>query len=1036
MRVPLQGGAYESRSIIASSQRCVNLYPEANPSDSPCPYTYYPTAGTTLLTPSPVIAPMRCLYTAGNGDLYCVVGNNVYYINASWQYTLLGQIVTFSNPCSMADNGIVLVLVDGSPNGYCIDLTTSARTFGTLTSQYFYGADKVDYLDTFFIFNRPNTQQWYTSLSEVNFTMLTTGDQAFDGTYIVAKSGYADLLTSLVIIHREIVLLGKYTTEIWYNSGAADFPFQIQSGVFIQHGCVAKYSISSQALNVFFLSEDKQGHLIVMVIAAYQAQKISTYAIEQEFSTYSTYADAIGFTYQEQGHTFYVLNFPTQDKTWVYDIELKLWHERAWLDADGNLHKIRPNCVANAYGEIVCGDWENGNLYSMDVNNYTDNGNPIPRIRSFPHQMNDDKRVVYNQFIADMECGADTVSDNPVTVPIGNYLETNLKSVCLIPGAGEFVYSTVPITDSTNNPFVINQNTSLGKADVLVALDQLQQRFPNLQNITVVVGWFGNDQRLGNCTIQPGVEQATRTTSPLTWWSGGVQRSNAHLISIYNGGSAYGGTPSDDTIVALIAEIKSRGLNVTLYPFLFMDIPSTNSLPNPYGGTGQGAYPWRGTITCYPAIGQGGTVDKTSACTAQVNSFFGIAQPSNFSIGSNGQLSYTGTADWGFNKFILYYAQLVAKRCGGVNTFIMGSEMAAASIVRDSQSDFPFVNNLITLAVNCRSILGTNTTLTYGADWSEYFGYHASDGSNDVYFHLDPLWASSSISAVGIDFYAPLADWRNTAGELDQLAGYAGPYQRSYIDSNIEGGEDYSWYYASTSARNSQTRSTITDGAYSKPWVYSAKDFRNWWLNSHYNRPAGVESISPTAWIPQSKPIMLTEFGCGAIDKGSNQPNKFSDPKSSTSGIPYYSTGVRDDMNQRVCLEAMLAHYANSPMLSTANMSAWCWDARPFPQFPTLINIWGDGGNYATGQWLEGRAVGTSIAASSNNNVYLRCSRDRGRTYGNAILQNLGNTANFLANVQFRRLGMARDMVFELSWSVPVRTALNGAFVDVIGSGT
>ena len=181
---------------------------------------------------------------------------------------------------------------------------------------------------------------------------------------------------------------------------------------------------------------------------------------------------------------------------------------------------------------------------------------------------------------------------------------------------------------------------------------------------------------------------------------------------------------------------------------------------------------------------------------------------------------------------------------------------------------------------------------------------------------------------------------------------------------------------------------------------------------------------------------MLTEFGCGAIDKGSNQPNEFSDPKSSTSGTPYYSTGVRDDMNQRVCLEAMLAHYNNSPMLSTANMSAWCWDARPFPQFPTLINIWGDSGNYATGQWLEGRVAGVSIAAGSNNNVYLRCSRDRGRTYGNAILQNLGNTANFLANIQFRRLGMARDMVFELSWSAPVRTALNGAFIDVIGAST
>lgn len=142
--------------------------------------------------------------------------------------------------------------------------------------------------------------------------------------------------------------------------------------------------------------------------SSYNATRISTHAIEHELSTYSTISDAVGYIYQEEGHMFYVLNFPTADATWVYDIASQLWHERTWNDTNGNEHRHRSNVFAFAYGNYVVGDWQNGNLYALDQNNYTDNGAPITRIRSFPHVANELKRVMYRKFIADMQTGAQT----------------------------------------------------------------------------------------------------------------------------------------------------------------------------------------------------------------------------------------------------------------------------------------------------------------------------------------------------------------------------------------------------------------------------------------------------------------------------------------------------------------------------------------------------------------------------------------------------------------------------------------------------
>jgi hypothetical protein len=310
-----------------------------------------------------------------------------------------------------------------------------------------------------------------------------------------------------------------------------------------------------------------------------------------------------------------------------------------------------------------------------------------------------------------------------------------------------------------------------------------------------------------------------------------------------------------------------------------------NALLDPYtGASSQPAYPWRGRITVSPAAGQPGSPDKTSAAASQIAAFLGTAAVSDFAV-SGDSVVYSGPGEWSYRRFILHYAHL-ALAAGGVDAFIIGSELRGLTQVRDGASHYRFVAALATLAADVKAVLGSGTKVVYAADWSEYFGHQPADGTGDVFFHLDPLWASPDIDAVGIDVYWPLADWRDGSDHTDRLAGALSTYDPAYLHANIAGGEGFDWYYASPADRDAQARTPITDGAYAKPWVFRFKDIKSWWLEQHFDRPAGVESATPTAWMPQSKPIWFTELGCPAVDKGANEPNVFVDAKSSESATP------------------------------------------------------------------------------------------------------------------------------------------------------
>jgi len=546
-------------------------------------------------------------------------------------------------------------------------------------------------------------------------------------------------------------------------------------------------------------------------------------------------------------------------------------------------------------------------------------------------------------------------------------LENVLEGVAVIPGAGEFVYATDVVTADDGDGTTVAQNAhnASGVADWTASLDELQGLAPNLGAASLVVGWFGDDLRAGDIQIMPGVEIAKKKTYPETWSVDGLLRADAHLISQVNGLPAYGGTPSDASVVEAIQDLKTRGLRVMFCPFLFMDLAVGNTLEDPYtGASSQPTYPWRGRITCDPAPGVSGSPDKTSAAATQVDAFFGSAAVTDFAV-SGTTVTWTGGTDWGWRRMVLHYA-LLCQAVGGVDAFLIGSELRGLTRVRDSATTYPAVAALKTLAADVRGILGGGTKIGYAADWSEYNNHQTGDAAGALLFNLDPLWSDSNIDFVGIDNYMPLADWRDGTAHLDyNVNGPTSIYDPNYLSGNIKAGEDYDWYYASPSDRDAQTRTPITDGL-GKPWVWRAKDLWGWWSNAHYDRPAGSEDVSPTAWVAQGKPIWFTELGCPAVDKGANEPNVFYDPKSSESALPYYSNGEEDDLIQRRVLEAHLNYWTDSannptstvysaPMIDTTNIHVWNWDARPFPFFPAYANVWGDAGDYQLGHWLNGR---------------------------------------------------------------------------------
>jgi hypothetical protein len=561
--------------------------------------------------------------------------------------------------------------------------------------------------------------------------------------------------------------------------------------------------------------------------------------------------------------------------------------------------------------------------------------------------------------------------------PVGA-LNPRIRAVALLPGSTEYGLSPDVVTREVTPGETVAENRHVlhASSDLRASLDELQALCPNVERVALVVSWFGNDLRAGDCTVRPKVVGSDGEGISQAWTVSGIGRDEAAVVSTHGGNPAFGGTPSDRSVLDAIAEITARGLAVTLYPFVMMDIAASNFLPDPHTGlSGAPAYPWRGRITCWPGPQVEGTADRTAAARAQVDAFSGAATAADFAAG-DGTVAFAGS-DWGYRRLVLHYAKLAAM-AGGVDAFVIGSELRGLTTLRDEAGAFPFVEQLCDLAAEVRTTLGGGCKITYAADWSEYFGHQPADGSGDVLFHLDPLWAHPDIDAVGIDNYMPLADWRDGDALGESPDGARGPHDAAALGAGIAGGEGFDWYYAGDGDRAARIRSPIADGAHGKHWVYRYKDLAGWWGNQHFDRPGGIEAATPTAWVPGGKPLWLTELGCPAVDKGPNQPNVFPDAKSSESAVPHFSAGGRSDAAAFAFGLAHVDHWdgqapgfdpAGNPvsgvyggrMVDPDRIYFWAWDARPFPAFPNRSDVWGDGANWIAGHWLNGRIEGAPV---------------------------------------------------------------------------
>lgn len=400
--IPFIGPAYRARSLNASAQRAVNCYLESGADTAE--NALYGTPGTVLRA-SLGDGPIRGGISA-NGYAWFVSGNCVYRLSPSFVATLCGTISSLRGTVSMSANDTQILIVDGS-FGYLVDM--GLATVARITDVDFpNGVTQSTYQDGFFIVAGNGSGQFFINETPNN-------GAEWNGLDFASAEGSPDNTIAVISSHRELWLIGSDSAEIWVNTGNADFPFERSGNAFIEHGCAAPFTLEKMDNTVFWLGADSRGAGVVWRANGYTPQRISTHAIEYAISRYSRIDDAFAFTYQQDGHLFYCLTFPTGNQTWVYDAATNEWHERAWFDAEeGELNRWRPSCHVFANGAHLVGDFENGNVYSLEIDVYTDHGDPIKRVRTSQTVSSQQLKQFFSMLQVQMETG---VGDETTPAP-------------------------------------------------------------------------------------------------------------------------------------------------------------------------------------------------------------------------------------------------------------------------------------------------------------------------------------------------------------------------------------------------------------------------------------------------------------------------------------------------------------------------------------------------------------------------------------------------------------------------------------------
>ena len=443
MQTPILGSAYVARSVNAADSRMVNLFPEVVPEAGKQPAFLNRAPGLRRLA-TVGTGPIRGLWATQitGSDGYVVSGQGLYKIDTSYNATFLGTIAG-TGQVSIADNG-TQIFIAANPNGYIYNMSTGA--FAPIGDPDFPGASTVGYLDGYFVFTEPDSQRvWVTSLLD---------GTSVDPLDFASAEGAPDQLLSVNVDHREAWLFGTGTVEVWYNAGTADFPLQRIQGAFNELGCAAVYSVAKLDNTLFWLGSDARGNGIVYRANGYRGERISTHAIEFAIQSYGTISDAVAYSYQQEGHKFYVLTFPTANATWVYDAITGAWHERAGWD-NGRFVRHRSNCQMNFNNEIIVGDYEDGRIYAFDLDVYADDDQPQKWLRSWralPTGQNNLRRTAHHSLQLDCETGTGYV--DPALAVAPQYLSPAQQLLDGSEGmAIDFLSNTCAIASTATLPY-------------------------------------------------------------------------------------------------------------------------------------------------------------------------------------------------------------------------------------------------------------------------------------------------------------------------------------------------------------------------------------------------------------------------------------------------------------------------------------------------------------------------------------------------------------------------------------------------------
>lgn len=418
------GPTYPSRSMNFRGDRTINWYPEVGPKDG-AETSVLALIGTPGLSSPPVSVgsgPIRGMRVF-NGDLYVVSGNELYKVTHGWGYTLLGSLSSYVGPVYMRDNGVSdsgvggdqLAIVDGV-NLYLWNISTNV--FSTVLPATIGGTPAyLTYLDGYFIVVWKDTLSFSTSAMYDGSTwpgLATSGVSATPDTLVACSSP-----------HQELWLVKNYSTEVWYNTGtatSAGCPFQRISGAVFDFGTPSPASVVVGDNMIFMLANKRVGEegqfMGAVAFSGYVPVPITPPSLVW-YMDQLIKSDAEGYMYSSEGHTFYVLNFPSSNVTLAYDTSTKMWHERSsWTSGPYTINRHRASCSAMFEGGLYVGSSQNGDVYEMASKYGTDNGDPIVSVRITPHLTDKDsmRNIFISKLQVDLESGVGDVStqDDPV----------------------------------------------------------------------------------------------------------------------------------------------------------------------------------------------------------------------------------------------------------------------------------------------------------------------------------------------------------------------------------------------------------------------------------------------------------------------------------------------------------------------------------------------------------------------------------------------------------------------------------------------